>query len=180
MEPRIKPIEIPKGIFRRVMYFLLKKEFGKVIMPAKVIYSRYPKIALLVKKLYDVEDSFTKINDAEKFIIQNFVATLNGCSFCMDVSMKKSISKNISLDKFYDLLNFKVSDKYDEREKAMLAYVMEMTHNIIVSDEVYNYLKKYFSDEEIIEITYISASENYLNRLIKPLNIGSDELCEIR
>jgi len=40
--------------------------------------------------------------------------------------------------------------------------------------------KKYCGDEEIIEITYISASDNYLNRLIIPLNIGSDELCEIQ
>ena len=31
--------------------YLMKKEFGKVIMPAKVIYSRYPKIGLLVKKI---------------------------------------------------------------------------------------------------------------------------------
>jgi alkylhydroperoxidase family enzyme len=50
----------------------------------------------------------------------------------------------------------------------------------VVSDETYNALKSYCSDEEIIEITYIAASENYLNRLIKPLGIGSDELCKVR
>ena len=61
----------------------------------------------------------------------------------------------------------------------MLRYVSEMTKNITVSDETYNNLKRQFSDEEIIEITFISSSQTYLNRLIKPLNIGSDELCKI-
>jgi len=149
-------------------------------MPARVIYSRYPKIGLLVKKLYDVEYSMKLVKDSEKFLIQNFVATLNGCYFCMDISKRKSINKNIGLEKFHDLLNYRNSEKYSDREKAVFDYVHEMTNNITVSDQVYEKLKKYCSDNEIIEITYISASENYLNRLIKPLNIGSDQLCDIK
>lgn len=180
MKTRIAPIEKPKGIFRRLMYFLLKKEYGKVIMPAKVIYSRYPKIGLLVKKLYAVEKSMKLVKEPEKFLIQNFVATINGCTFCMDISIRKSINKNIGLEKFSDLMDYESSDKYSNREKAVFKYLEEMTKNITVSDSTYSNLKKYCSDEEIIEVTYISASENYLNRLLKPLKIGSDELCEIR
>jgi hypothetical protein len=180
MKPRIAPIEKPTGIFQKIMYALVKREFGKVIMPAKVIYARYPKIGMLTKKIYDVESSLKKVPEPQKFLIQNLVATLNGCAFCMDISMKKTINKNIGLDKFYDLLNFEKSDKYSPKEKAIFTYVKEMTERIVVSDESFEYLKTYCTDEEIIEITYISASENFLNRLLKPLNIGSDELCEIR
>jgi hypothetical protein len=179
-KPKIAPIEKPTGVVRRIMYALMKKEFGKVIMPAKVIYARYPKIGLLVKKLYDVEDSLKLVSLPDKFLIQNLVACLNGCTFCIDISMKKAINKNIGMEKFYDLLNFQNSDKFSEKEKAMFRYVEEMTNNIVVSDETYNLLKTYCSDEEIIEITYVSATENYLNRLIKPLGIGSDELCQVR
>ena len=180
MDLRIQPIEKPKGFLQRIMFFFIKKEFGKVIMPAKVIYARYPKIGMLVKKLYDVEKSLKLVPEPEKFLIQNFVATLNGCTFCMDISKRKSIDKNTGLEKFSDLMAYKYSDHYTNREKAIFAYLEEMTKNITVSDKIYAQLKEYCSDEEIIEITYISASENYLNRLIKPLNIGSDELCEIR
>lgn len=179
-EPRIAPIEKPRGLFRHIMYMLMKKEFGKVIMPAKVIYARYPKIGLLVKKLYNVEDSLKLIAPADKFLIQNLVATLNGCAFCMDIAMKKAITQSIGLEKFYDLLSFENNAKYTEKEKAIFRYVKEMTTGIAISDDVYNSLKQHCSDEEIIEITYIAASENYLNRLLKPLNIGSDELCEIK
>ncbi len=36
------------------------------------------------------------------------------------------------------------------------------------------------SEEEIIEITFLAAPENFLNRITKPLNIGSDMLWELR
>lgn len=179
MEPRITPIEKPKGLFRKLMFYFLKQEFGKVITPAKVIYARYPKIGLLVKKIYDVENSLKLVKESEKFLIQNFVATLNRCTFCMDISKKKSIGRNVGFDKFSELMIYKYSDLYTPREKVIFAYLEEMTQNIKVSDDTYQNLKKFCSDEEIIEITYISASENCLNRLIKPLNIGSDELCTI-
>lgn len=180
MIPRIKPIDNPKSLKGKLIYFFLKREYGKVITPAKVIYARYPQIALLVKKIYDVEKSFKYINDREQFLIQNFVATLNGCTFCMDISKRKNIDKKIGMEKFNDLMTFMESKKYTHREKAIFQFVKVMTKNIEVSDESYDLLKKHCNDEEIIEIVYTASSENYLNRLIKPLNIGSDELCQIR
>ena len=180
MKPRIKPIANPKGIILKLMFTLMKKRYGKVLMPAKVIYSRYPNIGLLVKKIYDVEKSFKFINNETIFLIQNMVATLNGCSFCMDISKKNAINKGFSLDKFYDLLIYQISENYTLKECAILNYVEEMTKQITVCDNTFNQLKEYCTEEEIIEITYISASENFLNRLIKPIQIGSDELCEIR
>lgn len=70
------------------------------------------------------------------------------------------------------------SEIFSKKEKAIFHYVEEMTSNIVVRDATYNKLQSFYHDEEIIEITYIAASENYLNRLIKPLNMGSDALCE--
>ena len=71
MEPRIKPLDKPKSIIGRIMLYFIRKEFGKQIMPARVIYSRYPKIGMLVKKIYDVENSLKLISEEHK--------TLNSC-----------------------------------------------------------------------------------------------------
>ena len=180
MTPRISPIENPKTLMAKVIFYFIKRDLGKVITPAKVIYARYPGIGLAVKKIYDVEKDFKYINEGTRFLIQNFVATLNGCTFCMDISKRKSVDKNIGMDKFYDLWNYSTSNKYTDREKAIFHFVEEMTKHITVSDDNYEELKTHCSDEEIIEIVYTASSENFLNRLIKPLNIGSDELCEIR
>lgn len=179
MDLRIQPIEKPKGILRRLMYYYLKKEFGKVTMPAKVIYARYPKIALLIKKVFDVEKSLKLTNELEKILIRSYVSSLNGCPFCIDIAKKSALNKNLQIEKLTYLISYKDSDKYTDREKIILMYVEEMTKNITVTDKTYSDLKKYCDDKEIIEITYIATSENFLNRLIKPLNIGSDELCSI-
>lgn len=45
-----------------------------------------------------------------------------------------------------------------------------------VSDETFEDLKKYFTEQEIVEITWINASENYFNLMAKPLGLTSDEL----
>jgi len=180
MEPRIKPIEHPKGVFNRIMYSSLTKQFGKVIMPAKVIYSRYPKIGLMVKKLYSVEDSLNKITSEEKLLIQNLVATLNGCTFCIDISKRKALGKDLTMEKFSHLQDYGLVDLFSEREKAIFSFVEEMTKKLTVSDKNYDSLKIHCSDDEIIEITYTASAENFLNRMLKPLRIGSDELCAIR
>lgn len=179
MRPRINPINKPRSFFGRVMFYFLKKEFGTVIMPAKVIYSRYPKIGMVVKKLYDVEDSLKLISEEDKLLIHCLVSEINRCSFCIDLAQWKAINKKFSAKKFSEISNYKSNDVFSERDKSMLKYVSEMTKNVTVSDQSYNNLKRYFSDEEIIEITFVSSSQTYLNRLVKPLNIGSDELCQI-
>ncbi len=180
MHPRIEPIEKPKGLITKIAFSILKRDYGKVIMPAKVIYARYPKIMFAVKKMYDVENSLKKINDEHKFLIQNFIATINGCTFCMDISMKRAIQNKMSLEKFYNLLNYQTSSHYSDKEKAILKYTEEATKNITVADETFNRLKVHCDENEIIEITFVTAFENYLNRMVKPLGIGSDELCAIR
>lgn len=179
MEPRIKPLDKPKNIIGKLMLYFIRKEFGKQIMPARVIYSRYPKIGMLVKKIYDVENSLKLITEEQKLLIHALVSEINGCTFCIDLAKWKATRSKFSANKISEITNYETVDFFSEKEKSMLRYVSEMTKNITVSDETYNNLKRQFSDEEIIEITFISSSQTYLNRLIKPLSIGSDELCKI-
>jgi AhpD family alkylhydroperoxidase len=178
--PRIIPVNNPKSIISRITFWYLKKEFGKVTMPAKVIYSRFPKIGLLTKKIFDIETRFKNTNEEIRLLIQCLVASINGCPFCIDISKKHAQKKSISLDKFGSLLNFEDSNLFSVKEITILTYVKEMTENITVNDLIYEKLKSHCNDKEIIEITFVASTENYLNRLLKPLNIGSDELCSIK
>ena len=179
-EPRIAPIDRPKSLIAKITFWYLKKEVGKVTMPARVIYSRFPKIGLFTKKIFDTEAGFKNTDEEIRLLIQCLVASINGCPFCIDISKKYALRKSISLDKFTNLMNFEDGNSFTVKEMAILTYVEEMTKNITVSDEIYGRLKEHCNDNEIIEITFVAATENYLNRLIKPLNIGSDELCSIR
>lgn len=177
--PRIEPIENPKSWKMKLFYFIFKKYFGKNITPAKVIYARVPKLLDVSMKFTSIDGSIKDIEPELKLMIKYFVASTNGCPFCMDIAQKIAIKNNVGYDKFFETSNFELSDKFTEREKAALRYVSEVNKNKIVSDVVFNQLKQFFNDKQIVEITYMVASENYYNFMNIPLGIESDGLCAI-
>ena len=77
-----------------------------------------------------------------------------------------------------EVLHFEESDRFSDREKALLSYVKEVTLTKNSSDTVFDRLRQYFSDKEIVEITWVNASENYFNLLAKPMGLDSDNLKE--
>jgi alkylhydroperoxidase family enzyme len=60
-----------------------------------------------------------------------------------------------------------------------LAYIEAATRDKCVSDEIFDELKKHFTDVEIVELTWVNAAENYYNSLMIPLGIESDHLQEL-
>lgn len=176
--PRIEPIERPNSLKLKLAYWLSKKKIGKVITPMKVVQARMPNSLSLAQKLVSVEENLSLPKDLH-FYIKSFVATLNGCSFCVDIAKAAAVD-DVDIKKYEDLLRYDSSHVFSDAEKAALKYVEQITLNKEVNDEVFEGLKTHFSDTEIVEITWLNAMENYYNLINKPLNIGSDELCELR
>ena len=83
------------------------------------------------------------------------------------------------MEKFAQLYDLKTATSFEEKERIALEYATVVTSEIIVPDSLYDQLKEHWSDEQIIGITYLVAIENYYNRLIKPIGIGSDDLCAL-
>lgn len=179
MELRIPPIEHPKGIISKLGYWYMKRLFGKVITVSKVIYSRFPSLMFLAKKIQDAENKMP-LESGFQLLIKTYVATLNGCPFCIDIAQRKALDNGIGLEKFGAVMEFESNDLFSAKEKAALAFSREITHNVSVPDDLYQNVSTFWTDEEIIAISYLTAIENYYNRLIKPLGIGSDDLCAIR
>ncbi len=73
-------------------------------------------------------------------------------------------------------MSYQTSSKFTNKEKAMLSYIEEVTLSKNSTDETFTTLKNHFSDREIVEITWVNASENYFNLLAKPLGVTSDDL----
>ena len=72
-------------------------------------------------------------------------------------------------DEEFDTLqadNYRDSQLFDDREKAVLAWAEAMTLNTAKRDnKVWDDLKKHFSDAEIVEISLITGMFNMINRL---------------
>lgn len=176
--PRLEPIEQPASLKLKIAYWYSKRLMGKVITPLKVHYARFPKALGLSRKIMQTEEAI-ELDETLKHLIKVYVATLNGCAFCVDIAKASAHKNELDEKKFEDLLRFEDSDRFTPAEKAALVYVDEATRNKHVSDETFEHLQAQFSERGIVQITMLNAIENFYNLMNAPVNIGSDELCAI-
>ncbi|MDZ7692074.1 MAG: hypothetical protein U5K69_13245 [Balneolaceae bacterium] len=175
--PRIEPIEKPSSIKLKLAYWFTKQQMGKVITPLKVVQARIPKTLSVSQKMMGAEDNLSLPDDLI-FFIKSYVSTLNGCAFCIDLA-KAGVEDERTVKKYEQLLNYESADEFNKAEKAALKFVEQATCNKEVSEEVFERVNRYFNDQEIVEMTWLNATQNYYNLINKPLKIGSDNLCNV-
>ncbi len=178
-QPRMPFIQNPLGVFMRTVYWVSRKKYGKVIAPVGVIYARRPFLLGVANKMLAILERRISLSNELVLLIQTQAATLNGCSFCQDLKLASVLRTSLGVEKFSSIQDFATSPHFADNEKAVLQYTKEATERTEVSDETYAQLKKFFNDEQIIEITWVNATENYFNKLSRPLGITSDQLASI-
>lgn len=154
--------------------------FGRVISPARILYARVPGMALVSAALQFAEQYSVRLEPSLKLLIKHYVAFLNGCSFCMDLAQALAIQQHIAQEKFESVAVYQHSTLFTERERAALRYAEEIAERRMnVTEDVFAELQRFFDDREIVEITYLCATEQYYNSLSLPLGLSSDGLCSI-
>ncbi len=176
---RLQPIEEPKGLYLKLGFWYFKKMIGKVITPAKVIYNRVPQLMKVASVFYKLQKR-APLSEELKLLCHALVSEINGCSFCLDIAQAYAMRQHNSLQKFGQLLNFENTPLFTLQERACLQYVKEVTLHKQVPDKVFKELQRHFSEEQIIYITFLCASEIYYNTMNLALGIGSDGLCAIQ
>jgi AhpD family alkylhydroperoxidase len=176
---RLEPIERPPTLLARVAYWMMQRQLGKVITPARVIFNRMPRLYLLEWILLRLQQSGLELDPPTRYLVQNWVAMLNKCRFCIDIGRAGAVLERVGLDKLNALPDWRTSPLFDERERAALAYVEEATRHKQVSDESFAALRKHFGERQIVELTVLNAIENFYNLMNIPLGIEEDGLCAI-
>lgn len=173
---RLVPVTAPGAISIKIAYFVSRKLFGKVLSAINVIYARCPPLLSVATKIVAVEKKLS-LDKHTRLLIRNFVSQLNDCKFCSNtIAYISQKDHDLELQQIRELLNYRESDQYTEKEKVLLTYLEEVTYTKTVNDETFNALKASFSEREIVEATWICATENYYNLMAKPLGLTSDEL----
>jgi alkylhydroperoxidase family enzyme len=176
---RLEPIEKPKGLMMRIAFWMARRRLGKVITPMKVLYPRVPEMLKVSYEIQKFEMKGVRLDPALKFMVTTLAAQINGCSFCVDIGRAIAIRQHLGMEKFNALSEYLTSPLFSDAERAALAYVEEATLHKRVADATFETLRKYFSEREIVEITWLNAVENYYNLINLPLEIESDGLCAI-
>ncbi len=176
---RLEPIDRPPSLLARIAARVMRRQLGKVMMPARVIYNRVPSWYRVAHALAGFLQKGLEMDHGTRLLVQSWVAMCNHCGFCIDIAKAQAVQQGVGLEKFAALPDWRHSPLFDERERAALAYVEEANANRRVSDETFAAARQYFDERGVVELTILCAVENLFNYMNLPLGIEEDGLCAI-
>jgi AhpD family alkylhydroperoxidase len=99
-------------------------------------------------------------------LIDYRVSQINGCAYCLDMHSKDLRHGGETEQRIYLISAWRETDLYTPREKAALLWAEAVTElkDREVSDEVYEVVRKEFSDEELADLTLAVTTINTWNR----------------
>jgi AhpD family alkylhydroperoxidase len=95
------------------------------------------------------------------------VSQINGCSFCLGKHSQTLRECEVAQEKLDCLAGWRVSELFNDRERAALAWAETLTYvsEKGAPDELYDPLKEHFCDIEISDLTLAVSLMNAFNRL---------------
>jgi AhpD family alkylhydroperoxidase len=100
-------------------------------------------------------------------LIKIRASQMNGCAYCVDMHIKDARAAGIDTQWIDLLCVWKESPLYDERERALLNFVEDVTNVAAtgVSDAAWALMKDHFGIEEISKILVAIGMINVWNRM---------------
>jgi AhpD family alkylhydroperoxidase len=92
---------------------------------------------------------------------------INGCAYCVDMHTKDARAGGESEQRLYAVVVWKEAPFFTERERAALAWTDAVTlvSRDQVPDEVYELVRKQFTEKELVDLTMAVVGINGWNRL---------------
>ena len=178
-ETFLPPVEKPKTLLMKLVYYFMRRQFGKVMSPLTVHSARLPNAFGLFYTKVSRLDKKMVLPEETALLIRHQVARINVCLFCMDANRYYMIQKSMNTAKFDAIEDYRTSPLFSDAERAALDYVTELTKNKRGDPDLFACMAKYYSEREICEIVWLVASEHLYNMTNIGLNIHSDMLCDI-
>lgn len=100
-------------------------------------------------------------------LVKMRASQINGCAYCLDMHSKDARALGETEQRLYGLNAWRESPFYTERERAALAWtdaltLVSQTH---APDDVYQDIRKQFSERELVDLTMVIVAINGWNRL---------------
>ena len=92
---------------------------------------------------------------------------INGCAYCIDMHSIDARAVGETEQRLYALDAWRETPFFTDKERAALAWIEAITlvAKTHVPDDVYEEVKKHFSEKEIVDLTILAATINAWNRL---------------
>jgi alkylhydroperoxidase family enzyme len=94
---------------------------------------------------------------SNKELCRVYISRTVTCEFCGNQRSVKGGNEGLVEGQYDDLLNFESSDRFDDRQKAALAYAQAIAWNESDRDGLWGRLHAHFSEEELVELGCVVA-----------------------
>jgi AhpD family alkylhydroperoxidase len=92
---------------------------------------------------------------------------INGCAYCIDMHSLDARAHGETEQRLYALDAWRETPFFSDRERAALAWTEAITlvSETHVPDAVFEEVKRYFSEKEIIDLAIVATTINMWNRM---------------
>jgi alkylhydroperoxidase family enzyme len=118
-----------------------------------------------------------------KETVRVLISTKHFCGYCSTVRSNVAKARGLTEEKILATMDFEASDLFSEKEKAALRFAMlfKAGDDAIDSDQVYDDLKRHFTEEEIIELALLCAQTDGVGKFARSLQMRTwEEACDIQ
>ncbi|MGG6231014.1 carboxymuconolactone decarboxylase family protein [Tenacibaculum sp. SDUM215027] len=109
----------------------------------------------------------TALSNNSKNLIKIRASQINTCAYCIEMHTAEALKNGEKQNRIFALSAWKESPLFSEKEKALLAATDEITQisNNGLTEDTFQKLKEYFTDNEIAQIIIQIGEINIWNRI---------------
>lgn len=136
-------------------------------MAQRIDYSRYAPAMLSSLHAMEKAISESEIDRKLLHLVKMRASQINGCGWCLDMHSKDAILDGETVQRIALLSAWWECPQYSDKEKAALAWTERVTmiSDARDDDPVYEDLQKFFTEGEIVALTWAIIAINSWNRL---------------
>ena len=130
----------------------------------------YPKIAPEAIKALSQLNTYSdtcSVDQALRRLVEIIVSRINGCHYCIMVHEKQAKALGESDARVKALKDWQKSTLFSDAEKCAFERAVIVTHTVADQsrDDNLRALSVYFSDQQIVDLTFVISAMNVWNRM---------------
>jgi alkylhydroperoxidase family enzyme len=159
-----------------------RRRFGRIVEPVAAA-AHHSGVLLAMGALETAaERGWRRLDQDLRWLAIQAAAMDIGCSWCTDYGYYEGMQQGTDPDKVRQVLQWRTSEAFDGRERAVLEYAEAATSTPArISDELMARLHEHFTEPEIVELAAWVAMENFRSRFNAGLGLrsqGFSDSCE--
>ena len=172
-DTQIPPAEIT-GFKGALMKRMSKRMLGRV-PTALGVYWHNPKVLKTSAGIGSKVKRWDSCDESLKTFAHMAVASLVGCTWCLDFNYFEAHNEGLDLDKAREVPRWRESDVFTSLERDVMAYAEAMSQTPpTVTDELSARLLEQLGAAALVELTAVVAFANFTTRANVAMGIESD------